>query len=188
MKLLVTSATSTLGKQVSSELTERHDLRLTDRAIEPLTVQHYYSPQEHDASTNLLVRGLDGIVVVGERLEGESAPSYLDSMTRKLYNLLMAAYQEDVTRIIYLSTLQLMEAYGPEYVVTERWRPRPTPEPSLLGKHLGEYVCREFAREHKLQSWCCAWAKSLLLPMLPARALIRHGSIKRTWPLLLKAH
>lgn len=150
MKLLVTSATTTLGKQVSSELAERHELRLTDHSIEPLTVQHYYSPQGHDASTNLLVRGLDGIVVVGERLEGESAPSYLDSMTRKLYNLLMAAHQESVTRIVYLSTLQLMEAYGTEYIVTERWRPRPTPEPSLLGKHLGEYVCREFAREHKL--------------------------------------
>jgi nucleoside-diphosphate-sugar epimerase len=150
MKLLITSATSTLGKQVSSELSPRHELRLTDRAIEPLTVQHYYSPQEHDASTNLLVRGLDGIVVVGERLEGESAPAYLDSVTRKLYNLLMAAYQEGVRRVVYLSTLQLMEAYGPEYIVTERWRPRPTPEPSLLGKHLGEYVCREFAREHKL--------------------------------------
>jgi nucleoside-diphosphate-sugar epimerase len=93
---------------------------------------------------------LDGIVVAGERLEGESAPAYLDSVTRKLYNLLMAAYQEGVRRVVYLSTLQLMEAYGPEYIITERWRPRPTPEPSLLGKHLGEYVCREFAREHKL--------------------------------------
>lgn len=112
--------------------------------------EYVYSPLEHDASTNLLVRGMDGIVVAGEALAGESAPAYLDAMTRKLYNLLMAAYQEGVTRVVYLSTLELMNAYGPDYIVTERWRPRPTPEPRLMGKHLGEYVCREFAREHKL--------------------------------------
>jgi hypothetical protein len=71
-------------------------------------------------------------------------------MTRRLYNLLMAAHQEGVKRVVYLSTLNLMTAYGPEFIVTERWRPRSTPEPKLLGKHLGEYVCREFAREQKL--------------------------------------
>ena len=112
--------------------------------------EYAVSPQEHDASTNLLVRGMDAIVVAAEPLQDEGAVEYLDAMTRNLYNLLMAAYQEGVKRVVYLSTLELMTAYGPEFVVTERWRPRPTTEPHLLGKHLGEYVCREFAREHKL--------------------------------------
>ncbi len=101
-------------------------------------------------STNLVVRGMDAIVVVGEPLQDEPDVDYLDAMTRRLYNLLMAAYEEGTTRVVYLSTLELMDAYGPDYIVTERWRPRPTPEPYLMGKHLGEYVCREFAREHKL--------------------------------------
>jgi nucleoside-diphosphate-sugar epimerase len=150
MNILLTSATSELGGQVASELAERHRLRLTDRRMATVEGEFVVGPQEHDGSTNLLVRGMDAIVVAGERLPDESAPDYLDAMTRKLYNLLMAAHQEGVKRIIYISTLDLMAAYGPEYVVTERWRPRPTPEAALLGKHLGEYVCREFAREHKL--------------------------------------
>jgi nucleoside-diphosphate-sugar epimerase len=129
---------------------ERHQLRLTDRTMAALAGEYAYSPLEHDVSTNLLVRGMDAIVIVGETLPDEAAAEYLDAMTRKLYNLLMAAYQEGVTRVVYLSTLALMTAYRPEYVVTERWRPRPTTEPQLMGKHLGEYVCREFAREHKL--------------------------------------
>ena len=53
-------------------------------------------------------------------------------------------------RVVYLSTLRLMDAHGVEYNVTERFRPRPTTDQYLMGKHLGEYVCREFAREHKL--------------------------------------
>lgn len=149
MDVLVTSATSSLGKKVVDGLGERYRLRLTDRTM-TLPAGYVFAVQEHDASTNLLVRGMDAIVVVGEALPDEAAPDYLDAMTRKLYNLLMAAYEEGVKRVVYLSTLSLMDAYGPEFIVTERWRPRPTPEPSLMGKHLGEYVCREFAREHKL--------------------------------------
>lgn len=149
MDVLVTSVTSLLGKKVVDGLAGACRLRLTDRTM-PLPAGYVFSSQEHDASTNLLVRGMDAIVVVGEALADEAAPDYLDAMTRKLYNLLMAAYEEGVKRVVYLSTLSLMDAYGPEFIVTERWRPRPTPEPSLMGKHLGEYVCREFAREHKL--------------------------------------
>lgn len=150
MNVLLTSATSALGQAVAAEIGETHRLRLTDRTPAALQGEYAVSPLNHDASTNLLVRGMDAIVIAGEPLPDEAAPSYLDAMTRELYNLLMAATQEGVTRVVYLSTLDLMKAYGPEYIVTERWRPRPTPEPHLLGKHLGEYVCREFAREHKL--------------------------------------
>jgi nucleoside-diphosphate-sugar epimerase len=123
---------------------------LTERAPVPLAGEFALSALGHDASTNLLVRGMDAIVVAAEPLLDEDTTAYYDAMTRCLYNLLMAAYREGVTRIVYLSTLELMTAYGPEYIVTERWRPRPTPAAHLLGKHLGEYVCREFAREHKL--------------------------------------
>jgi nucleoside-diphosphate-sugar epimerase len=150
MNILLTSATSALGGTVAAQLAEKVQLRLTDRVMAAVDGEYVFAAQEHDASTNLLVKGMDAIIVVGEMLEGESSASYLDAMTRKLYNLLMAAHEEGVRRVLYLSTLDLMTAYGPEYIVTERWRPRPTPEPRLMGKHLGEYVCREFAREHKL--------------------------------------
>ena len=38
--------------------------------------------------------------------------------------------------------------------MTEVWRPRPTPEASVLSAYLGEFVCREFAREGRLQIAC----------------------------------
>ena len=150
MNVLLTSATSALGRTVAEGINGSHHLRLTDRQNAVLEGEYAVSPLNHDKSTNLLVRGMDALIVAGEPLPDESTPSYIDAMTRGLYNLLMAAYEEQVKRVVYLSTLDLMMAYGPEYIVTDRWRPRPTPEPHLLGKHLGEYVCREFAREHKL--------------------------------------
>ena len=151
MNLLITSAGSELAKTLTQGLADRHDLRLTDRRAFPLDGEFAIANLGHDASTDLLVRGIDAVVLVGEPHADDSAEEYLDGMTRGTYNLLMAASQEGVKRVVYLSTLDLMTAYGPEYNVTERWRPRPSPEPRLLGKYLGESVCREFARERKVQ-------------------------------------
>jgi len=150
MNLLITSAGSELARTVAQGLAERHVLRLTDRRAYKLGGEFAVANLGHDASTNLLVRGMEAVIVVGEPHPDDSAQDYLDTMTRGTYNLLMAASREGVKRVVYLSTLDLMTAYGPEYNVTERWRPRPSPEPRLLGKFLGESVCREFARERKL--------------------------------------
>lgn len=150
MNVLVTSAASQLGEQIGSGLGLRHAVRQTDRNLPAGRRGLVVSRWEHDLSTNLLVRGQDALVVVGALSTGEEPEAYLDSMTRGLYNLLLAAYEEKVSRVVYLSTLEQMVAYPADFLVTERWRPRPTTEPELLGKHLGEYVCREFAREHKL--------------------------------------
>lgn len=150
MNLLITSAGSELAKTVAHGLTGRHHLRLTDRRDYRLTGEFALSPLGHDASTHLLVRGMDAMVHVAEPDPADTGPQYLDYVTRGTYNLLWAAAHEGVGRVVYLSTLDLMTAYEPEYEVTERWRPRPSPEPRLLGKYLGESVCREFARERRL--------------------------------------
>jgi nucleoside-diphosphate-sugar epimerase len=156
MQILITSAGVPLARALAVELALDHAVRLTDRRLfAPSpgleTSEFAHSGLGDDASTNLLLRGIDALVHVAEPLPDEAAEHYLDYMTRCTYNLLWAAAQERVQRVVYLSTLRLIAAYGSEYRVTERWRPRPTAEPVLMGKHLGEFVCREFAREHRLQ-------------------------------------
>ena len=47
-----------------------------------------------------------------------------------------------------------MGRYGEDYAVTERWRPAPDTEPPELAYHLGEHVCREFARERQIGVVC----------------------------------
>lgn len=175
MHILVTSAGSHLAQRVIQALAPEHDVRATERA--PLAsgasgrgaahgrglatapgarpqgqaeVALAISPLGHDLSTNLLVRGVDVVIHCAEPLPDETPESYLDYCTRCTYNLLMAASQEGVKRVIYLSTLALMTPYPADYVVTEQWQPLPTTDPLVLGKHLGESVCREFAREFKV--------------------------------------
>lgn len=151
MYLLITSAASMLARTLADLLAADHTIRLTDRT----PVQHSYefaiSHLGHDGSTNLLVRGMDAIVHVASAPVGLDAPEQIDWMTRGTYNLLHAAAVEGVGRIVYLSSLDLMTPYDENYRVDERWRPLPQPEPPTLTTYLGESVCREFAREHKLK-------------------------------------
>lgn len=151
MHILVTSAGSALAQRVIQGLAVEHDVRATERqpvaGVDALAV----SPLGHDLSTHLLVRDMDAIVHCAEALPGEIPASYLDYTTRCTYNLLLAASQEGVARVIFLSTLELLAAYPVDYAVTERWKPLPNTNPGMLGKHLGEMVCREFAREFKIQ-------------------------------------
>jgi nucleoside-diphosphate-sugar epimerase len=150
MHILVTSASSSLAQRLIAGLAAEHDVRATERPPVAEVAGLAVSPLGHDLSTNLLVRGVDVIVHCAEPLPDESAASYIDYVTRGTYNLLTAAGQEGVQRVLFLSTLDLMTPYPPDYVVTERWRPLPSTEARVLGKHLGEMVCREFARDFKL--------------------------------------
>ncbi|GIV80180.1 MAG: hypothetical protein KatS3mg050_4574 [Litorilinea sp.] len=151
MNLLLTSASSELAQALADGLSDGHSLRLTDRTWVSTPYEFALSPLGHDASTNLLVRGMDAIIHLVEPLPDDSDTSYLDFAMRGTYNLLTAAAEEGVKRAIYLGSLDVMAGYDPDYLVTERWRPVPTPAPRVLGRHLAEYVCREFAREHRLQ-------------------------------------
>ena len=106
------------------------------------------------ASSAALVKGADAIVHSGDTDPKASVSDRLNVAMRCTYNLLWAAVEERVPRIIFLSSLGLLDGYDEDLAVTERWRPIPTTDPALLSFHLGEYVCREFARERRISVTC----------------------------------
>jgi nucleoside-diphosphate-sugar epimerase len=150
MNILLTAAASPLAQRLAEGLRGNHTVRLTERVLLPNVADLAVNPLGPDLATNLLVRGMEAIVHVAEPLSTDDDLQAIDYLTRCTYNLCRAAVDEGVRRLVFLSTLELMSAYDPQYIVTERWRPQPTPATPLLNKHLGELVCREFAREHKL--------------------------------------
>ena len=161
MKILITSAGSELARNVAGALKEAHTLHLTELyPVENVEGTFVQSELGHDESTNELVRGMDAIIHIAEvpsqRLaEAEQPDNYaIDYQTRCTYNLLMAASAEGVKHAIYASTLRLFEQHGEDWTVTESWRPRPSVDSVVLSKHLGEFTCREFGREGKINVTC----------------------------------
>jgi hypothetical protein len=160
-KVLITSAETRLARAIAAALAGKYALRLTSPAAIALgeeaggssqSVPHEFiqSPLDDGPSTAVAVRGVDAIVHVAEPPPGAGDLEQIDFRTRGTYNLLLAAAQEGVRRAIYLSSLELMTAYAEDFLVTEDWRPKPGSEPGPMSRYLGEYVCREFAREGKL--------------------------------------
>ncbi len=143
MRILVTNARSRLPSYLGEALSKRHRVVLTDVEAIPTPLPFERSDLDHHAGTNDLVRGVDAIV--------HSGPiGQIDVHTRCTYNLLQAAVEEGVPRFIYLSSLSQVSRYDPELAVTEQWRPTPSTDPADLCFHLGEFVCREFAREGRI--------------------------------------
>ncbi len=160
MNVLITSAGSELARKLADVTAEAHTIRLTE--LEPVDTNYEFvqSALGHDESTNELVKGIDTIVHIAEthpelKAQAEEPENYeIDYQTRCTYNLLMAASAEGVKHFIYASTLRLFEQHGKDWTVKENWRPRPSIEGIVLAKHLGEFTCREFARERKIDVTC----------------------------------
>jgi len=138
MKILITGAQLQLPQDLANTLSPTHDVTLTDSAL------------NHTPETNDLVRGTDVIIHSGAIDPAATASDQLDSQMRCIYNLLLAATEEGVPRLIFLSSLQLMNGHAPDLAVTERWKTTPTTDLPVLCYHLGEMVCREYAREGKI--------------------------------------
>ena len=107
-----------------------------------------------DESTDDLVKDIDVIVHWGKPDPEASDSEQLDQAMRCTYNLLWAASQAGVSRFVYLSSLSVIKGHEDTYLVTEQWRPTPTTEMAGLCNHLGERVCREFARERRIDVVC----------------------------------
>ena len=151
MKVLITSARDNLAGQTANSLGDDHEILLTDREDVSTRFPFVRSDLNHTAPTNDLVRGVDVIVHSGAVDPRASISDQLDYQMRCTYNLLKAAWEEGVPRVVsssarcgsWKATTRRMQSPS----VGNR-RPRWSRGMSCAC-HLGEIVCREFARERK---------------------------------------
>ena len=151
MNILITGASAPLSRHLASALGGRHTITLTDIDDAPGAVR---CDLDHDDATSELVRGMDVIVHSGQTDINADVSERLDTAMRRLYNLVQAACEEGVPRVVFLSSLSVMGRYDEGLAVTERWKPAPTTDADVLGFHLGEFICREFARERRIEVVC----------------------------------
>lgn len=155
MRILITGAASALGRALTAELAEAHQLRLFDSApVEAGNRQEVVTGSLTDADLVWqAVREIDAVLHTGEppgELPGDEQARdelLLDVATRGTHVLCKAAIEAGVKRIVYGSSLDLFEPYPADVYITEMWKPKPTPAMASLSRYLGERTCREFARE-----------------------------------------
>ncbi len=169
MKLLLTVGAHRLTQHLADALSPDHTIILADDAHQQTFHSFVRCDLDDEQATARLTRGVGAIIHFGWVNPEEDASQQLDRQTRQTFNLLCAAGEAGVPRVIYLSSLSLMHGFSEKLRVTERWRPAPTTDPLTLAPYLGEIVCREFARERRLQVVCLrlgevAWEQGFRVP------------------------
>ena len=151
MAVLLTGAGSETGAAVRAHL-EAAGLRVrcTDAAA--------FGP---DASTASLVANIDTLVHLTSHCRTSAGPTdtaWLDNAVRDTYNLLRAAAEAGVRRVVLSSTLDLFLPYPSDSDCLQvggdswpSWKPLPSTEPAVLGPHMAEFVAREFAHAQALR-------------------------------------
>jgi nucleoside-diphosphate-sugar epimerase len=149
--VLVTAAETDLARHIAAALADKHAVRLT--SVQPVATELPFTVcgLESDQETAQLVQGVSSIVHLGAAFASEPEQSLVELAPRRTYQLLQAAVAAGVRRVVYLSSLDLLNDVAPEYLVDEDFAPQVKPGSGLLPLHLDEFCCREFARTGRLQ-------------------------------------
>lgn len=160
MRILITSAASDASRLLVDGLGGTHEVVATDLPEVAEPVGAVACALEADDATRDLVSGVKALVHVA-RLSAASADAFeqadnafVDFHSRCTYNLLSAASAAGVGHAIYLSSLSLYATCDTSWNVTEKWAPRPTTDIDTLRHAIGEFTCREFARERRVRVTC----------------------------------
>ncbi len=145
--VLITSAHHALAQAIAANLADTYRVALTSpvdvHTQLPFTKCDFSDPK----ATAALVEGVRAIVHVAEPPPGASPAAQIDDRTRGMYNLLQAAAGQAVERVVYLSSLDVMLGCAASFRVTEDWRPVPGNASGPMSRFLGEFTCRQFARD-----------------------------------------
>lgn len=140
MRVLVAGNGGLLADALVRSLSATHDVRLI-AAADALDRDR---AADATAGRDVVVHFPLAAQAATSALEAPDALHRLDVAGRATYNLITTA--TEATRVILISTLRHFERYPAEWLVTERWAPRPTSHVDDLTPYLAETVVREAGR------------------------------------------
>src|SRR5438067_13219831 len=134
MRILITGASSRLGRAIAAQRGEEHSLRLMDSVpVEPEGKAEFFQGSLLDPDDAWkAVRGMDALIHTGEPppdLPVDALPReqrLLDLATRGTHVLFKAAVEAGVKRLLYAGTLGVVAAYPDDRYISELWKPLPT--------------------------------------------------------------
>jgi uronate dehydrogenase len=168
MRILVTGAAGYIGRRVVPELLKAgHDVRAADLRPppdEPACLRLDIARLEHVLEAT---RGCDAVVhlAVASGHEGEYEDDAFNQLrfdvnVKGTWNVLEAARQCGVRRVVFTSSLMVVWGYPPPEWVEGDAPARPVGTYALT-KHLGEVMCRHYAEAHGLAIVCLRIAKPI---------------------------
>jgi len=137
--ILISSSNTKMG-QFLSKCLKNHNLKY----IEESSLEYKDTKELNEIFQNIDIYfhlGYRGINLTNEK-------DLLDFHTRKTYDILYAAGEQNIQRVFSISTLDLFLSFESNLTVTENWELKfPVEDINILCANLSEKVCKEFARD-----------------------------------------
>src|SRR4051812_45304257 len=155
--ILLTGAAGRVGRAFQEHTGDRYRLRLADRDMEKLGETHGHQAFAMDASDLAACQAACADMDVVIHLAADPSPaadfysSLLDNNIKTVYNIFRAAKDQGCRRVIYASSIRVLEGYPQGSPIPADLPPRPT---DLYGasKCFGEAVAHTFASSEGLSS------------------------------------
>ena len=155
MKVLVTGAAGYIGSVVARELSKVHEVTGTDVRPMPDLENSVVLNLNDTTALHSAMKGKDAICHIAwpmgkwsKEVEGDFTGMGLG--VRGTFQLLKSAVSQGIKRVIFQSTINIIEASSDSWRITEEERPRPGIADYTLSKTLIEEMCRGFARVNPL--------------------------------------
>ena len=154
-KILVTGGAGVLGGAVARALAPLYDVSVTDMREMNLPLRQLAADLSKADQARRVCEGMDVIVHAAaiHPWKKYTSDQYLDCNVKAAYNVLAAAAEVGVKRVVYTSSIAAMgyRAASPAELPFNEDKPcRPTDDLYGLSKHVGEQFCHMFHRSHGL--------------------------------------
>jgi len=154
-KVLITGAAGVLGKAVASLLEQEPGVRLRLTDMAPVETRHEFVQADlaNWEETKGLCEGVDELLHIAaiHPWKKYTPQQYVDCNIKGTYNILQAAADAGVKRVIYTSSIAAMgyRYDRPEELPFDESRPcRPCEDIYCVSKHVGEQFCELMRHRH----------------------------------------
>ncbi len=198
MRVLITGAGGTVGRQLVRALEPEHELRLGD--VRPLDDPRFVPCDVTDPKqVHAAMQGIEAVVhlAIATGFEGDYEDDdfnqrRFDVNVKGTWNVLNAAARAGVKRVVHTSSIMVVWGYPPEEWIASDAPPKPEGTYATT-KLLAEVLCEQAAKQQRLSIVCLRIAKPVDAndPALKARRLrpqwIPFSELVRGYALALSA-
>ena len=150
MKVAVTGAAGTLGRALLPQLAERQEVYACDLTGDPpdVVAGNVLDPE----AMGRLCDGMDAVIHLAaaawddQRTASENSARILDTRLQGTYNVMEAARNKGVGRVIQISDVCILKGYAEQLIVSEDFAPLPDTSACQQSVFLSELIAREFSR------------------------------------------
>lgn len=154
MNISITGAAGSLGRAITTPLSEQHDISPTDIRMAPGARMIVRADVLDTDAVEELCKGMDAVIHLAQAnwddqlSETENERQILETRLKGTYNVLKCASEAGVSRVVQVSDLCIFSGYDEDLMVSEDFIPLPDTSVYQQSVYLSEQIACEFAQQY----------------------------------------